>query len=289
VSFSINAFGYDFTCANHTYTWSFGDNSATVTGQNTNHAFAQGTYTVRCTVANSTTSFTAQAQVVVGTGGTPTPSPSPTPTPTPTPGGCATLSASTVFISFAGPTSGCTHNGGNCTAGEAIGFNLAPFGYDFTCANHTFTWTFGDTGTASTQNPTHPFTVPGSYNVACVINNGTRSYTATAIVNVVGTSPGTPTATVSFTAEPFGSSTLYKFVPAVDPPTTTVGQWQWDFGDGGKSTASSTKPEAPQYHQYAGTGSFTVTLTAKTATGGVIGVATKTVNIVQTRPRAVRH
>jgi PKD repeat protein len=73
MSFAANSFApYHFTCATHSFTWDFGDGSATATGQTASHTYAnQGTYHMKVTVNNGSQSFDALADVKVGPGGSP--------------------------------------------------------------------------------------------------------------------------------------------------------------------------------------------------------------------------
>jgi PKD repeat protein len=68
IAFAAAAFGYDFTCDTHTFTWDFGD-GAQGSGRNVTHAFgAANSYTVSLTVRNGSESVTTQVAVNVGQG-----------------------------------------------------------------------------------------------------------------------------------------------------------------------------------------------------------------------------
>src|SRR6185436_2733169 len=54
IAFAVNAVGYNFGCASHTYRWDFGDGTPTSTEQNPSHVYAKkGSYTVTLKIANS--------------------------------------------------------------------------------------------------------------------------------------------------------------------------------------------------------------------------------------------
>jgi PKD repeat protein len=69
VLMSVGFFAYDDTCATHTYTWDFGDNTPGATGRSVTHQYAAGNYTAKVTVNNGKQSFTATAPVNVGIAG----------------------------------------------------------------------------------------------------------------------------------------------------------------------------------------------------------------------------
>ena len=65
-----------------------------------------------------------------------------------------------------------------------------------TGAPTVWSWTFGDGGTATTQNPSHTYTVAGSYNVSLTATNAQGSDTATKTGYITVTEPGTGTTTM---------------------------------------------------------------------------------------------
>jgi gliding motility-associated-like protein len=120
-------------------------------------------------------------------------------------------------------------------------------------------WNFGDGGTSTQQNPTHIYTISGTFNVFLkVTNNSGCSQTifkqqyiragAGAVADFLVNMPNYCQApvNVSFTNN-----------SQTDGPATYL----WDFGDGGTSTAVNPS------HAYTNYGSFTVTLTVQSADG----------------------
>jgi len=54
----------------------------------------------------------------------------------------------------------------------------------------SWSWTFGDGGTSSAQNPSHTYTTPGSYSVSLTVSNGDGSDTATRNGYITVNEPG---------------------------------------------------------------------------------------------------
>ncbi len=124
--------------------WDFGDGYSS-TSQSPTHTYAAaGTYTVSLTATNAAGSSTATKADAV----TATPPPPPTAdfSATPTTGG-APLDVAFSDRSAGGPTS--------------------------------WSWDFGDGGSATAQNPTHTYDSPGSYTVSLTVANAGGSDTAT--------------------------------------------------------------------------------------------------------------
>lgn len=175
IPFSARSFGYSFTCANHSFTWNYGDNTPAGSGQDAAHAYAaSGTYNLVLTISNSSQTITVPQTVRVGGGG----------------GGgtgCPTMVAgSNVFIGYLGPQSGCTSAGGSCKSAENISFSTSVFGYNLSCASHTFQWSFGDEGTSSEQNPVHAYETGGTYTVRLTVGNSAQSITTERTITVTG-------------------------------------------------------------------------------------------------------
>ena len=132
-----------------------------------------------------------------------------------------------------------------------------PMGVDFqdltTSAPTSWSWTFGDGGTSTVQNPSHIYTAFGSYTVALTATNpaGSDSVSKTGYiaVHVTGFTSnvtwGAVPLTVNFTDQTLGSPT----------------SWSWTFGDGGTSTAQNPS------HTYTTAGYYDVSLT----TNGPVG------------------
>jgi PKD repeat protein len=109
-------------------------------------------------------------------------------------------------------------------------------------------WNFGDGGTATDIQPTHTYTVAGSYTVALTVSNAlsTSTVSRTNYITVY-----TPVA-ASFSASPL-SGTAPLTVTFVNQSTGDYDSVWWDFGDGMTSTLSNPT------HIYA-VGAYTVSL-----------------------------
>ncbi|WP_243630203.1 PKD domain-containing protein [Taibaiella soli] len=212
--------------------WDFGDGTVNTdtTIANASHTyFGVGTYTVTLVVWDGSTSSSVQHIVIVN--------------PKPT----VNFTASDSSVSCAPKT--VTFNNTTTLGTPGAG---------------TYSWDFGDGGTSTAANPTYTYTVPGTYNVTLVaVNSGgcTQSFTKSSYITVLAkphadftsannTACNAP-ASVSFTNASTGSAS-----------------YQWNFGDGGTSTAASPT------HTYTASGTYTVTLIA--SNGSCTDTITKT-------------
>lgn len=203
------------------------------------------------------------------------------------------MTNSNVYVAFQSASGACSSAKTDaCPANEAISFVTQANGYDFSCSTHTFSWNFGDNGTASQKDTTHTFATSGIFPVKLTIFNGSQTFTVTTNVTVTGGVPATPTATVDFDHDSFGSTNMIRFTPSVTPSSTQVAQWLWDFGDGTPSlpnTATSTPGNPTVLHVYTKPGVYTVILTARASSGATIATKTRSITIVVPRPRAAPH
>jgi PKD repeat protein len=140
----------------------------------------------------------------------------------------------------------------------------------------SYSWTFGDGGTATgTLTPTHTYYDPGCYTATLTVSstNGQRGQSsATVTVNDVpptvaltGPSSGQAQVAVSFIA------TANSLSPAEQAAGFT---YAWTFGDG--STGSGSNPT----HTYSAAGNYTVSVTATDKDGGKSTPATESLAIV---------
>ena len=121
----------------------------------------------------------------------------------------------------------------------------------------SWAWTFGDGGTSTQENPTHQYTVEGTYTVVLTATNScgddiatmTDYITVNPCVAPVAAFSGTPTT---------GYATL---VVDFTDESTGATSWSWTFGDGGTSTQQN-----PSY-SYTAAGTYTVSLTATNSCG----------------------
>jgi PKD repeat protein len=116
-----------------------------------------------------------------------------------------------------------------------------------------WSWTFGDGGSDTQQNPIHTYAAAGSYTVTLKVTNAAGSNSTSQVVTIAaGTAPK---ADFTFTVNSFKVNFLDR---STGGPTA----WSWNFGDG-SPLDSSQNPT----HTYASAGSYTVTLTVTNASG----------------------
>ncbi|OQP64677.1 hypothetical protein A3860_18115 [Niastella vici] len=131
---------------------------------------------------------------------------------------------------------------------------------DQTTGNPKFwNWDFGNGTLSTAQSPSVLYSQPGTYTVTLVVRNadGTNGITKTNYITVF------PSPTANFSAN-ITTGCVPVNIQFTDLSTSTSGSivsWQWDFGDGGTSTAQSP------LHTYNNTGFYNVMLTVTSSTG----------------------
>lgn len=129
----------------------------------------------------------------------------------------------------------------------------------------TYLWDFGDGNTSTSANPTHTYTTSGNFSVTLIITNGSSCTKSLTKANYI---PVAPKPAIAFTAAAT-SSCRYPFTASFTNATTNAVSYNWNFGDGGTSTATSPT------HTYTTSGTYTVRLIA-TSSFGCIDTLTKT-------------
>jgi PKD repeat protein len=137
----------------------------------------------------------------------------------------------------------------------------APLAVSFTDTSSNgptaWSWDFGDGSNASSQNPTHTYSTPGTYTVSLTATNAFGSDTNAKVGYVT---VGNPAPVANFTGTPT-SGIVPLTVNFTDSSTNGPTAWSWDFGDGGTETAQNPS------HTYNSVGTYTVSLTATNNTG----------------------
>ncbi len=175
----------------------------------------------------------------------------------------------------------------NVTIGNPIAdFNLNPtFGCSGTTVNlanlsqnaTAYLWEFGDGNTSTDVNPTHTYTIPGTYTIRLTASDGfcDDTISSTSQVQIVGSAPDF-TSDVTEGCLPLAVNFADATVPS---PGKTVVNWLWEFGDGNTSNQQN-----PSY-TYTQPGSYTVTLTVLDS-DGCLSTHTKNAYINPTQPTA---
>jgi PKD repeat protein len=130
----------------------------------------------------------------------------------------------------------------------------------------TWFWMFGDGATSEEQNPVHYYRVPGIYSVVLQVERpdprGSSLLETDAVeaerLITVRSGIGMPVPSFNILV-PTGAAPLT--VPFVDTSTGPPTSWEWDFGDGGTSTAQHPT------HTYEAIGVYDITLRVSNATG----------------------
>jgi len=137
-----------------------------------------------------------------------------------------------------------------------------PLTVNFTATNigqsniDTWSWTFGDGGTSTEQNPTHIYNTAGVFTARLIATGIGGADTESIVI-----SPYSPPV-VTITANPrSGEAPLMVTFTAVNTGGP-VGTWAWDFGDGSNDNVQNPPP-----HTYAAVGTYIVTVTATNAAG----------------------
>ena len=231
VPVTFNGSGTDADGDPLTYSWSFAyGNPGTGTGASVTQTYSKlGTLAVVLTVNDGYTSSPAVVTAV-------------------------TISNRPPVANPGGPYSG--HKG------VPIAFNGG--GTDADGDPLTYTWKFGDGGTATGASTTHSYLNLGTFIVTLTVSDGFGSASASRTATISNRPP---------TANPGGPYTGVRGVPIALSGSGTDADgdslsYSWNFGDG------STGPGATPSHAYANLGTFTVTLTVSDGFGGSASAST---------------
>jgi len=210
------------------WVWSFGDGN-TSTLENPSHTYVTaGTYTVTLTATNA--------------------------------GGSNTISnAGYITVTYAVPVASFTSNVTSGTTPLYVKFTDTTIN-----SPASWSWSFGDGGTSTDQNPIYEYTTAGTYTVTLIATNeaGSNTVSTTGYITVATiTSP-----IASFTAD-VKSGTIPLTVQFTDTSSYTPTSWEWSFGDGSSSTEENPS------HTYTTAGSYSVTHTATNAGGSRTTIA----------------
>jgi len=123
----------------------------------------------------------------------------------------------------------------------------------------SYTWTFGDGGTASGKTVTNSYATIGTFTVSLTVTND-RGLSATSVQSVSVGASTAPTAqfVTSQTTPVIGQTVFFNGDASRAATGHSITQWSWDFGDGSVSSAAVSTS-----HAYAVSGTYVVVLTVK--------------------------
>lgn len=215
------------------YTWQFGDGNTDNTISTSHGYTAPGNYAVKLIASSDLGCVDSITKTI-------------------------TINSTNDQVQFTGPSTTCTNMPVSFINTSSAGAN-------------SFQWSFGDRGTSSDVNPSHTYTIPGTYTVSLTGNYSLCSSTITHTITVTG-------ADFDFTATPVSACSAPLTVNFSTP--SAIGGYQWDFGDG--SPVDNTQSPS---HTYTSTGIYTVTLTIPGSTGCSKAVVKN--NLIQIQPPSI--
>ncbi len=269
-------------CTPYTVAWDFGDGITFTTtdlyADNVTHTYASGGSFAASVTIRDASNHSLRIPMTVPVGGVVQPQ------PTPQPSCGAAPSSLGLEIVFSGSASGCTSSFGSCTSQDIITFSVTPSNV-LSCTPYTFTWNFGDGGTATSStfngSASHQFagsSLPYSVTVNVRDGNGQQgNFTRTVPVGGSSTSCTPPTPQnleITFGGSASGCTSSFGTCTAADQITFNVAPkngyalsctpytFSWSFGDGQFASSQAAT------HQFAGSAQpYTVALNVTDRTG----------------------
>ncbi|MCB9232468.1 MAG: PKD domain-containing protein [Bacteroidia bacterium] len=153
-----------------------------------------------------------------------------------------------------GPSTVCHTITVNCPAptasfGETV-TNLTAVFSNSSTGGTSYSWNFGDGGTATSTNPVHTYAAQGTYTVCLTVTNVCGQVSSCHTVSIV-----CPPPVAGFT------SSVNQMSASFTDQSTGATTWSWNFGDGGTSNVQNP------VHTYSGPGTYNVCLTVNSACG----------------------
>lgn len=215
------------------YTWNFADGSAPVTGNAPAHTYHNSNqYTIQLIAQNAggcADTVTNNVRVIIGT-----------------------------LINFVtGPV---------CEGATTVFTDQTTNPYSTTI--NTYAWDFGDGTTAATQNTTHAYATPSTYNVELKLDYGFNCLDSITKQVAVNTNP---VADFTFTIPCNGTAVQYTNASTSTDP---IAAYDWQFGDGGSSVVQNPS------HLYGTFGTYNTKLVVYTVNGCTDSI-TKPVTVLE--------
>jgi PKD repeat protein len=127
-----------------------------------------------------------------------------------------------------------------------------------------WTWNFGDGSKAYSQNPSHIFTVSGSFTVnLTVIDDNGAKVTDSIIISVSENQPPEISESNTYANEFVNDPMSFSFHCSADDPDGNIVSYYWTFGDGQTST------EQNPYHTYSNEGIYEAKITVTDDDGAI--------------------
>jgi PKD repeat protein len=303
------------TTSGNSYSWAFGDGNSSTDPNPEHTYGTDGTYTVILTATNDCGSTTATETVTIVTapiagftadvtsGCTPmtvnfmdqssanttgwlwtfeggTPATSTDQNPIVTYGTAGVYSVTLEVSNAAGTNTAAETSYILVEEGPTAGFGSTQLGTTQTFNNsstngNTYLWDFGDGNNSTMENPSHTYTMTGTYTVVLTTTNDCGSVTATEVVSITVTSA--PVA--GFTADVL-SGCAPLTVNYTDQSSANTTSWLWTFEGGTPATSTDQNPQV-LYDQL---GNYNVTLTATNATGDNTATQNSFIQITESAP-----
>jgi PKD repeat protein len=168
------------------------------------------------------------------------------------------------------------------TATESTSGGAAPLSVTFTAtaaggtSPYSYNWNFGDGNSSASQNPSHQYTCPGSFQPSLTVTDagGHSSTVSLTAISVTGNCGSGTLVTVKATGTPLtGSVPLTCDFTGSASGGTAPYTFAWNYGDGGTGTGQSVT------HTYYSTGTFTVGLNVTDSAGHHAAPYTLTVTV----------
>jgi PKD repeat protein len=173
----------------------------------------------------------------------------------------------------------------SCPRGlDASGNCLPPSNQGATITSYS--WSFGDGGTATGQTATHAFRTIGSFNVTLTVTNDRGvSASSTQAVTVEVTAAPTGDIVVSPTTPVIGDKVLFNASGIQAAPGHSITQYSWDFGDPNAGAGNNASGPSVS-HVYNSPGAYNVVLTVTDDTGQT-KTFTKSLTVGNGQPKAL--